>query len=79
MSNFQCRLTRAGCSGLISHEEILVFCVLKTAHEITPLNNKVARRAIVLIAYARAALIVQQVERYVLAFGRGVDSDGDRH
>jgi hypothetical protein len=33
----------------------------------------------VLIAHARAALIVQQVERYVLAFSRGMNADGDRH
>jgi hypothetical protein len=35
--------------------------------------------AIVPIAHSRAAFIVQQVERDVLAFGRGMDADRDRH
>jgi hypothetical protein len=59
---------------------LLIFGVLKAADEILALNEHVAHRAIVLIAHARAALIVQQVKRRdVLAFRRGMDADGDRH
>jgi hypothetical protein len=57
----------------------LIFGVLKAADEIFTLNDHVAHGAIVLIAHARAALIVQQLERYVLAFSRGMDADRDRH
>jgi hypothetical protein len=53
--------------------------VLEAADEIFPLKRHVADRAKILIAYARAALFMQQVKRDVLAFGRGMDADRDRH
>jgi hypothetical protein len=40
----------------------LIFGVLEAADKIAALNDDVARWAVVLIAYARAALFVQQVK-----------------
>ena len=64
---------------LFSNRHILIFGMLEAADKILALNNDVAHRTIVLIAHARAALVVQQVKRNVLAFRRGVNADGDRH
>ena len=48
---------------LFRNTHILIFGVLKAADEIIAFDNQVAHRAIILIAYSRAALFVQQVER----------------
>jgi hypothetical protein len=57
----------------------VTFGMLEAADEIFAFNDHVTRRAIVLIAYTRAALFMQQVKGDVFAFRRGIDADGDRH
>jgi hypothetical protein len=57
----------------------LIFGVLEATDEIFTLNDDVAHRAIVLIAHARAALVVQQVKGDVFAFCSGMNANGDRH
>jgi hypothetical protein len=57
----------------------LIFGVLEATDEIFTLNDDVAHRAIVLIAHARAALVVQQVKGNVFAFCSGMNANGDRH
>jgi len=50
--------------------------MLKAADEIGTLNDDTANGAIVLVANARAALLVQQVKGDVFALGRGMDPTG---
>jgi hypothetical protein len=70
MNSLRSILLLASASKLSSSSSVslhvLIFGVLEPANEITPLNNEVAHRAIGLIAHTRAALLMQQVERYVL-------------
>ena len=53
--------------------------MLEAADEIFTFNDDVAHRAMILIAQARAALVVQQMKRGVFGFSRGMNPDGDRH
>ena len=64
---------------LFGDRHVLIFGVLEAADKICTLNDDVTDWAIVLIAHARAAFFMQQVERYVLAMCRGMDADRDRH
>jgi hypothetical protein len=64
---------------LLRNRHVLIFGVLKAADKIRAFNHDVTDWAIVLIAHTRAGFFMQQVERYVLAFSRGMDADGDRH
>jgi hypothetical protein len=57
----------------------LIFGVLEPANQILALNDDIAHGAEVLIAYARAAFVMQQMKGDVLAFRRGMDPDGDCH
>ena len=61
---------------LFRDRDVLILGMLKAANEVFTLNNHVAHWAIVLIAHARAAFVVQQVKGDVLALGRGMDRDG---
>jgi hypothetical protein len=57
----------------------LIFGVLKASYEIFTLNNDFAHWAIVLIATREPHFSCSRMERYVFAFSRGMDADGDGH
>jgi hypothetical protein len=52
--------------------------MLEAADEVSTFNDTVAHRAIP-DAQRRAAFIMQQVERHVLAMCRGMNADGNSH
>jgi hypothetical protein len=64
---------------LFANPQVLIFAVLEAADKIFAVDHDVAHRAIVLIAHARAALLMQQMKGDLFALSRGMDPDGDRH
>ena len=64
---------------LVRNRHVLILGVLESTNEFIALNDDVTHCAIVLIAHARAALVVQQVKGDVLAFSRGMNAHRYRH
>jgi hypothetical protein len=64
---------------LFGDPHVLIFGVLEAADEILALSDDMTHGAIVLIAHARAAFLVQQMKGNVFAFRLGMNADGDRY